>query len=140
MQIPETPSSVVELDLMKRLDAYANGSVSWNSDKSEIGTTARQACRTLHTNLTNLVNGLFAFILDRVTAREMETFTMHDRVHGRKVAHLMWHILKPERREQLTPPEIALMLLAAHLHDLGMGLSPAERAVRLGPESDLWDK
>jgi hypothetical protein len=83
---------------------------------------------------------MFAFILDRVTAREMETFTMHDRVHGRKVAHLMWHILKPERRERLTPPEIGILIVAAHLHDLGMGLSPVERAERLAPESDLWDK
>lgn len=140
MQVPETPQSVIELDLMKRLDEYANGSASWNADGTTIGEVAKQACRTLHTNLTNLVNGLFAFILDRVTAREMETFTMHDRVHGRKVAHLMWHILKPERREQLTPPEIGILVVAAHLHDLGMGLSPAERAARLAPDSDLWDR
>ncbi|HEX8130132.1 MAG TPA: ATP-binding protein [Pyrinomonadaceae bacterium] len=140
MQIPETPSSVMELDLMRRLDEYANGSASWLPDERAIGENARQACRTLHTNLTNLVNGMFAFILDRVTAREMETFTMHDRVHGRKVAHLMWHILKPERRERLTPPEIGILIVAAHLHDLGMGLSPVERAERLAPESDLWDK
>ncbi|HEV2879832.1 MAG TPA: ATP-binding protein [Pyrinomonadaceae bacterium] len=140
MQIPETPSSVVELDLMRRLDGYANGSASWLPGESAIGESAKQACRTLHTNLTNLVNRMFAFILDRVTAREMETFTMHDRVHGRKVAHLMWHILKPERRERLTPPEIGILIVAAHLHDLGMGLSPVERAERLAPESDLWDK
>lgn len=140
MQIPETPQSVVELDLMKRLDDYATGSASWNADGVVTGEAARQACRTLHTNLTNLVNGLLAFILDRVTAREMETFTMHDRVHGRKVAHLMWHILKPERRQLLTPPEIGILIVAAHLHDLGMGLSPAERDARLAPESELWDK
>jgi hypothetical protein len=140
MQIPETPQSVTELELMKQLDSYANGNASWNADSSAIGEAAKQACRTLHTNLTNLVNGLLAYILDRVTAREMEMFTMHDRVHGRKVAHLMWHILKPERRERLTPPEIGILLVSAHLHDLGMGLSPAERAARLAPDSDLWDK
>lgn len=140
MQIPETPQSVTELDLMKRLDAYAKGEASWTADASPLGETAKQACRTLHTNLTNLVNGVLAFVLDRVTAREMEAFTMHDRVHGRKVAHLMWHILKPERQAQLTPPEIGILVVAAHLHDLGMGLSPEERNERLGPESDLWDK
>jgi hypothetical protein len=140
MQIPETPRSVTELDLMKKLDEFASGGASWDVDGGAVGEAAKQACRTLHTNLTNLVNGLFAFILDRVTAREMETFTMHDRVHGRKVAHLMWHILKPERRERLTPPEIGILVVAAHLHDMGMGLSPAERASRLAPDSDLWDR
>ena len=140
MQIPETPSSVEALDLMKRLDAYANGKASWVHGKRAPGKKTQQACRTLHTNLTNLVNGMFAYVLDRVTAREMETFTMHDRVHGLKVAHLMWHILKPERRERLTPPEIGILIVSAHLHDLGMGLSPVERAARLAPESDLWEK
>ena len=140
MQIPETPSSVVELDLMKRLDEYANGKASWTTDGLLPGEAAKQACRTLHTNLINLVKVLLAFILDRVTAREMEAFTMHDHVHGLKVAHLMWHILKPARQAQLTPPEIGILVVAAHLHDLGMGLSPEERAERLGPESDLWDK
>src|SRR5689334_8549578 len=110
MQIPETPSTVAALDLMKQLDAYANGETTWTVDSSAIGTATKQACRTLHTNLINLTEGVFAFILDRVTAREMEMFTMHDRVHGRKVAHLMWHILKPERRGRLTPPEIGLLI------------------------------
>jgi hypothetical protein len=70
----------------------------------------------------------------------METFTMHDHGHGLKVAHLMWHIIKLERRQTLSPGEIALLLVAAHLHDLGMGLSKDERETRLRPNSDLWDK
>jgi hypothetical protein len=82
MQIPETPQSVTELELMKRLDEYAGGTASWLPDEGDVGEGARQACRTLHTNLINLINGMFAYVLDRVTAREMETFTMHDRVHG----------------------------------------------------------
>src|SRR2546421_10572459 len=103
MQIPETPSTVEQLDLMKRLDAYATGQSTWMADGSPIGDNAKRACRVLHTNLVQLVNGIFAYLLDRVTAREMETFTMHDRVHGRKVSHLMWHILDPKRRDLLTP-------------------------------------
>ena len=79
MQIPETPQTVADLDLMKRLDAYANGAASWSTDGNPIGEAAKQACRTLHTNLINLTNGVFAYVLDRVTAREMEMFTMHDR-------------------------------------------------------------
>ena len=78
--------------------------------------------------------------MDRITAREMQGFTMHDRAHGLKVAHLMWHILKQERQQSLTPAEIGLMVTAAHLHDLGMGLSDQERAARLHRDSDLWEK
>jgi hypothetical protein len=40
-----------------------------------------------------MVNHVFAYILDRVGSHEMDTFTMHDRMHGLKVSHLMWHIL-----------------------------------------------
>jgi len=77
--------------------------------------------------------------MDRITAREMQEFTMHDRGHGLKVAHLMWHIMKSDRRELLSPGDIALLVTSAHLHDLGMGLSQVEREVRLQPDSDLWD-
>jgi hypothetical protein len=52
----------------------------------------------------------------------------------------MWHIIEPKRREILTPGEIGLLIISAHLHDLGMGLSKDEREARLRPESDLWDK
>jgi len=65
---------------------------------------------------------------------------MHDRTHGRKVAHLMWHILTSERQATLTPPEIGMLVLAAHLHDAGMALSRTEREARLAPESELWDR
>jgi hypothetical protein len=140
LQIPETPQLVEQLDLMRRLKAYEEGTATWYADGKPVGEKARSACGTLHTNLKNLVNGIFAFLLDRVTAREMETFTMHDRVHGRKVAHLMWHILTPEKRKGLTPPEIGMLIVAAHLHDMGMGLSRNERNARLDPTSDLWDR
>ena len=41
---------------------------------------------------------------------------------------LMWHILRPDRRSLLTPGEIALLITAAHFHDMGMGLSESARA------------
>ena len=140
MQIPETPGSVENLDLLKRLRAYADGKASWSGDPDRPGPELMQACRRLYAQLIEVTTSIFAFLLDRVTAHEMEVFTLHDRVHGRKVAHLMWHIMAPDRRERLTPPEIAMLILAAHLHDLGMGLSPQERARRLRPDSDLWPK
>lgn len=140
MQVPETPASIEHLDLMKQLKAYADGKATWNKDASSIGEHAKKECQILYNNLVQVVDKVFAVLLDRVTAREMETFTMHDRVHGRKVAHLMGHILEPERKQYLTPAEIALLVCSAHLHDLGMGLSKEDREARLDPASDLWAK
>jgi molecular chaperone HtpG len=140
VQIPETPSSVLELDLMKRLDDYAQRRATCNLDASPMGPSAQQTCKVLHGQLAQLVSVVLAPLLDRANAREMDTFTMHDHTHGLKVAHLMWHILTPEKREHLTPPEIVLMVCSAFLHDLGMSLTKDERDARLDPASDLWDK
>lgn len=140
MKIPETPSTVESLDLMKRLEDYAEGRATWASDGIQLGPQTRRACRSLHTHLSDIVNHVFAYVLDRVTSHAMDTFTMHDRVHGRKVAHLMWHILKPERQQQLSAPEIGVLVLSAHLHDAGMALSRAERDAQLAGNSDLWDR
>ncbi|HEX5732338.1 MAG TPA: hypothetical protein VF131_05850 [Blastocatellia bacterium] len=140
MQMPETPKNIEQLDLMIKLKSYADGQATWSDEKAELGTDAKLACLTLYNSLVLLVNKVFAPLLDRVTAREMETYTMHDHVHGLKVAHLMWHILDPDIRSRLTPPEIALLVCSAHLHDMGMGLNREEREARLDPASDLWNK
>src|SRR5262249_21796819 len=134
----ETPTTIEQLDLMKRLYKYAQGKAKWHKGKDKLGPKTKQACSNLYHNLIQLTE-IIAPILDRATAREMRTFTIHDRTHGQKVAHLMWHILKPECRERLTPPEIALMVLAAYIHDLGMALTDEERKIRLNDE-ELWFK
>jgi hypothetical protein len=139
MKIPEIPTTVEQLGLMKQLEDYAEGRASWLAGNAPIGPKTRKACRELHTQIVKIVDRVFASILDRVTARELDTFTMHDRSHGLKVAHLMWHILSAEARAVLTPPEIGLMVLSAYLHDAGMALSKGRRTTRLAPESDLWE-
>lgn len=138
MNIPETPTSIDELDLIQRLNAYADGTASWLPDGAKPGPNAVKACQTLRTDLTRLVDKMLGPLLSRINAREMETFTMHDSTHSLKVAHLIWHILHPDRRNTLTPPEIAILVASAFLHDLGMALSPQERERRLYPDSDLW--
>lgn len=139
MQVPETPKSVHDLDLMKQLERYATGVASWDPETA-VGPNAQNACKLLHANVVAIVEKAIAPILDRVTAKEMDTFTMHDRSHGLKVSHLMWHILEPSRRQRLTPPEIALLVLSAHFHDIGMALTKEERNERLSPTSDLWER
>jgi len=89
MQVPETPLTVVELDLMKRLAAYADGRATWLQHGTNVGERARLACAFLHKSVIQLIDQALGPLLDRIGAREMETFTLHDRAHGRKVAHLM---------------------------------------------------
>ncbi len=140
MQIPETPKNVGDLDLMKKLDQYAQGKASWLEGETKLGQEAKKECHELYTSIVKLVDKAFSWMLSRSTAHEMETFTVHDVSHGHKVAHLMWHILKPERRELLTPPEIGMLVVSAYLHDLGMVLNSEDRQKRLDPESDMWHK
>ena len=138
MRIPEPPNDVDQLDLMRLLNSYAEGQATWFLDGTPLGPHLKQACRSLHTQIIELVTHVFAFVLDRVNAREMDMFTMHDRRHGAKVAHLMWHIIAPERRKHLSPLEIGMLILAAYLHDAGMALTRSERESRLALNSDLW--
>jgi len=102
MQIPETPKRVSDLDLMQQLAKYAAGDASWDPSVG-LGPDARTACNALNVNVTLLIEKVLIPILDRINAKEMDTFTMHDRAHGLKVAHLMWQILDPSKRERLTP-------------------------------------
>jgi len=125
---------------MIRLNAYSSGTASWYPNNQQLSPAEKNACRDLHSKLIDFVEKCLHPLMARTTTREMETFTMHDHAHGLKVAHLMWHILKPERRELLSPGEIGLLITSAHLHDLGMGLSPGERRERLRPDSDIWDR
>lgn len=140
MKIPETPKSLIDLDLMIRLRSYADRSETWKHDNEKPGERESKLCLALYTNVANIVEKALYPILDKINAREMESFTLHDHNHGLKVAHLMWHILKVERRKSLTPVEIALLILSAFIHDVGMALSPVERAKRLDPDSDLWEQ
>ncbi|MGB2824659.1 MAG: hypothetical protein WBF17_27035 [Phycisphaerae bacterium] len=137
MQIPETPEHVADLDLMQQLESYASGTETYLAGESALGREAREACHNLHSDILRLSDAVSP-LLNRVNAKEMDAFTMHDSRHARKVAHLMWHILSEQRRQVLTPPEIGLMVTAALIHDLGMFLSPEEREARLLPDSDLW--
>lgn len=123
MRVPKTPTSIEKLDLMIMLKQ------KFPED---------EACQSLYTNTVSLVNKMLIPLLGKINAREMESFTMHDSTHAMKVAHLMFNIIKPDRRDALTPPEIALLVISAFLHDLGMALSPKQRDKRLDPESDLW--
>jgi hypothetical protein len=100
MRLPQLPNSTAELDLMKRLRAYADGAESWFD--GPIGSNETRSLNILHANIVSFLDELVHPLLDRINAREMSGFTMHDKKHGLKVAHLMWHIIEPERRLRLS--------------------------------------
>jgi hypothetical protein len=112
MQIPETPDHFADLDLLKQLDSYAKGVATYLVDGPKLGKEAREACERLHSDLLRLADAITP-LLNKVNAKEMDAFTMHDAKHARKVAHLMWYVLTETRRLALTPPEIGLMVAAA---------------------------
>lgn len=140
MQISETPEKIAGLNLLIRLKEYADKKATWKEAGAKVGERESKECLTLYANIIKLVESTLYPLLGKINAREMETFTLHDKTHGLKVAHLMWHILEPERRELLTPPEIAILIYSAFIHDIGMAVSPEEREARLDPDSDLWER
>jgi len=56
-------------------------------------------------------------------------FTLHDADHSYRVAQRMAELIPSDVLQKLTSYELALLLLAAYLHDIGM--TPEQRKVRL---------
>ncbi len=44
MQVPETPITVEQLDLMKQLKAYADGNATWKADGGPVVPKEKKAC------------------------------------------------------------------------------------------------
>jgi hypothetical protein len=56
-------------------------------------------------------------------------FTLHDAQHAFRVAERMMQVIPEPVHDQLSVFELALLLLSAYLHDIGM--TPARRHVEL---------
>ena len=50
----------------------------------------------------------------------LKDFTLHDSDHSFRVAERIWEIIPPQTREILSEYELALLILSAYLHDIGM--------------------
>ena len=55
MHVPQSPDFLRDLDLMRRLDTYANGNATWHNDDRALGQRERAACQQLYANLSNFV-------------------------------------------------------------------------------------
>jgi molecular chaperone HtpG len=97
------------------------------------------ACR-LYARLTELSNSsdglaerVTAFIsaanplLDLIMSGPFREYTLHNPAHAKKLVHLSGHIIHPETISLLTPLEIAVIIMACYLHDMGMCLTSTER-------------
>jgi hypothetical protein len=56
-----------------------------------------------------------------------QDFTLHDEEHAFRVAQRIWELVPKAQQKHLSDYEVALLLLAAYLHDIGM--SPARNQV-----------
>lgn len=65
-------------------------------------------------------------------------YTLHDDAHLLRVTELMAMVMPRETLDGLNPVEIALLILAAHLHDQGMVLEREElEGIRSGSDPDF---
>lgn len=68
-------------------------------------------CQELNIGLLSFINKAVSPILTRITAKDLDTFTMDDPSHGSKVAHIMWH-----SEARLGPVGQSANTFGAHLH------------------------
>ena len=69
----------------------------------------------------------YAYQRTKTILMHMGEFTLHDGDHLFRVLMLMGKLLSPEKLEELTVPELMLLILSAFFHDIGM--APEEKNV-----------
>lgn len=104
-----------ELDsspIYKRLLAYGDSSPA----ARELAVTVEKACGA-------------AFQQAKTVIKYLPNYTLHDATHLFKVLELMGRLIPPDTLASLSPLELALLILSAFWHDIGM--APPEEQVRL---------
>lgn len=77
----------------------------------------------------------YAYQRTKTILIHMGEFTLHDGDHLFRVLMLMGKLLSPEKLEELTVPELMLLILSAFFHDIGM--APEEKDVLSWKK--VWD-
>jgi hypothetical protein len=93
----------------------------WRLLSEREGDLAEQVRTTLKVNLPTISQVLSS------GATAAKDFTLHDEGHGRRVAERMPQLVPAEVLSELSPYELAFLLLSAYLHDIGM--VPTQRKV-----------
>lgn len=105
--------------------------------KSKIYQNLVEKCKDKDSEVIALVNNAvsYAFQRTKIIIRHMDEYTLHDGDHLFRVLHLMDRLLSKEAIEQLSSPELMLLILSAFFHDIGM--APEEKDVLAYKK--IWD-
>ena len=117
--------------------------MSWDRlTRSRIFTEFVKKTPTADNYLTELRGIVSKVINDSeiLLSRYLETYpeyTLHNSMHSVKVVELMGLIIPPETLEKLNPLELAMLILGAYLHDIGMVVNLEEKEQTLKDERFL---
>ena len=77
----------------------------------------------------------FAYQKTKTILKHMGEFTLHDGDHLFRVLMLMERLFSPERIEELSVPELMLLVLSAFFHDIGMAADEKD----VSSWKKIWD-
>ncbi len=93
-------------------------------------------------DLISLVDKIFeeSKQIHKTVLRHMPEFTLHDEEHLIRIVEIMDRFIPISTLQNLTPLELAGLILSAALHDIGMAPSENEIRILLSKPSDATDK
>lgn len=96
--------------------------------KSFIYSTLETKCGNTDAEVVTLVHSAVSYSIQRTKSiiRHMGEFTLHDSEHLFRVLNLMERLVSKETIEQLSVPELMLLILSAFFHDIGMSVDEKE--------------
>ncbi|MBD3630314.1 ATP-binding protein [Cyclobacterium sp.] len=105
--------------------------------KSELYKALKENCSDKDANVIPLVEDCtsYAFQRTKTIVRHMGEFTLHDGDHLFRVLNLMERLIPKETIDELTSPELLLLIISAFFHDIGM--APDEKEVLAWKK--VWD-
>jgi hypothetical protein len=105
--------------------------------KSEIYNSLTDKCKEKDSEVISLVDGAvnYAYQRTKTIIKHMGEFTLHDGDHLFRVLQLMEKLLTKSKIQDMSQPELMLLILSAVFHDIGM--SPSESDVLTWRK--VWD-
>ena len=94
--------------------------------RSKIYKILKERCSQENDNIgasiLSLVNDIVTFACDKskTILKYMPEYTLHDQTHLFRVLLLMERLIPPDTLDQLSIPELMMLILSAFLHDIGM--------------------
>ena len=66
-------------------------------------------------------------MLDCISTGPFQDYTLHNRDHAKKLVHLSEYIIGIDNIDKLSVLDIAVIILSAYIHDIGMCLANDDR-------------